>query len=654
MCGRVCSSARIPTLAAVVLLAGTMLSDSNSSSSGSDPDSDSDAQPAIPANAFKEKTSPFGAPHQLGKKTDKILLRHQEVVKQYYPKPSITTGKKFLAPDGNVYTATKLSRHKRKQQKKVSYKNEDGEIKQFAFQRCVPMHEPNAFVQNRRTKVWGKVITPENPALTSLLPVLHKDTAQPAQTNTTETVTTTATATTTKTTNTTTTASTTSQPAGVTTTTPNAPTHVAGAKTTTANARTNVAGATTTTPNATEPTVQLAGHKKKKTTRKNSVRSSKQVVYNFIHPTTDEKIKTCLTIPCNAFHTGLQCVVTVLAEHPTDKSKFALDGLGYKSKCHIRALTNAEESLDAVTSDSETTTHKTGGAEEAKSPDGPTGDRRARIRACLMHCTHTYVQIDAHHESESNICSYVCVVTAPPPDGHSLLPRHVIARPKRLLDKFLDHHLAQAHFPDISDLSIDHPCFVPQRLQNWLNKELCKGGKRERRRPHNDLPGMCAQKYLGAIDFALSMGKLAVKFKDAQGKWTDMVDEFILTVWCHYVAFMKGRPLPKSNICQLILKYMLVNRAKVVAHWRNRLYYSSSGSIFNVLKPALKKWLQSNTKRDLIKIKNVNGLWAILGEQIFSFYEAKSGPYKSLCTCKAGFWTIPAWRRAYTFVFLCR
>ena len=248
----------------------------------------------------------------------------------------------------------------------------------------------------------------------------------------------------------------------------------------------------------------------------------------------------------------------------------------------------------------------------------------------------------------------MCAGTAPPPDGHSLLPRHVIARPARLLDKFLDHHLDKSHFPDTSDLTTDHPCFVPKRLQNWLNKELCKGGKRERRRPHNELPGMCAQKYLAAIDFALSMNKWAVKFKDAEGKWTDMVDEFILTVWCHYVAYMKGRPLPKSNICQLILKYLLVNRAKVVAHWRNRLYYSSSGSIFNLLTPAVKTWLDKNSRRDLMRINDVDGLWAILGDVMFKFYASKSGPYKALCTCKAGFWTIPDWRRAITFVFLCR
>jgi hypothetical protein len=362
-------------------------------------------------------------------------------------------------------------------------------------------------------------------------------------------------------------------------------------------------------------TTKRTKRKQTKKKNKNSVRSSKQVVYIFNDPLTDEKIKTCLTIPGKAYHTGLQCVVQILGEHPKDKSMFVLNGLGNKSKCHVRKLTSTEQSLDAVT-DLEAATRKTG-ADESKTPERPT-------------------------------------TTALPPDGRSLLPRQVVARPARLLDLFLDHHLDPANFPDISDLSVDHPCFVPKRLQNWLNKELCKGRKRERRRPHNELPGLCAQKYNVAIDFALEMGKWGVKFKDDQGKWTDMVDEFILTVWCHYVAFMKGRPLPTSNICQLILKYMLVNRAKVVAHWRNRLYYSSSGSVFTVLKPAVETWLATNTKRDLLKIKDVNGLWAILGEQIFMFYKSKSGPFKSLCTCKSGFWTIPAWRRAYTFVFLMR
>ena len=112
------------------------------------------------------------------------------------------------------------------------------------------------------------------------------------------------------------------------------------------------------TSDATKPAVKK---KSKKTVSKKSVREEKHVVYNFHHPTSDENIKTCLTLPCNAYHAGMDCVVRVLSEHPNDKSMFILEGLGTKSKCHIRELTEDETSLDAVTSDPQTDT-----AEEQK------------------------------------------------------------------------------------------------------------------------------------------------------------------------------------------------------------------------------------------------------------------------------------------------
>ena len=123
---------------------------------------------------------------------------------------------------------------------------------------------------------------------------------------------------------------------------------------------------------------------------------------------------------------------------------------------------------------------------------------------------------------------------------------------------------------------------------------------------------------------------------------------------CRICLSQKGRPLPSSNICQLTLKYMLIHRAIVVKNWRNRLYYSSSGSIFNLLKPKLESWVAYNRERDLLRIKDVDGLWAILGEAVFLFYQAKAGPYRDLCTSKRGFKSIPDWRRAITFVFLLR
>jgi hypothetical protein len=124
-------------------------SSSDSSSAASAADSDSDANKVIPENAFKGKTSPFNAPHQLGKDTDLIVLSHHLVAKHYYPRPTVTPGQKFLGPDGKIRAVDKVSRHKQKRHKKVSYKDDDGKIKQLRLHQCVPIHPPNAFLQHK-------------------------------------------------------------------------------------------------------------------------------------------------------------------------------------------------------------------------------------------------------------------------------------------------------------------------------------------------------------------------------------------------------------------------------------------------------------------------------------------------------------------------
>jgi hypothetical protein len=120
-------------------------------------------------------------------------------------------------------------------------------------------------------------------------------------------------------------------------------------------------------------------------------------------------------------------------------------------------------------------------------------------------------------------------------------------------------------------------------------------------------------------------------------------------------TIQKGTPKPQTNICQLVWKYLIQRRTTLIANWRSRLYYSSSGSIFGRVCDDLKSWLDSDegSEERLQRLRPVGGLFPLVGEALFQFLRQKS-TFERCCTSKEGVWTIPAWRRALTFVFLVR
>ena len=94
-----------------------------------------------------------------------------------------------------------------------------------------------------------------------------------------------------------------------------------------------------------------------------------------------------------------------------------------------------------------------------------------------------------YHTCVSSV--HTCVT---PSTGH-LLPQQVVSNPK-LVSRFVNHWSNK--LPDLTDL----PVIEPKRLQYWIRNKL--KGVRERRLPHKDLPGLCAQMYNSAIDFAMA------------------------------------------------------------------------------------------------------------------------------------------------------
>ena len=135
--------------------------------------------------------------------------------------------------------------------------------------------------------------------------------------------------------------------------------------------------------------------------------------------------------------------------------------------------------------------------------------------------------------------------------------------------------------------------------------------------------------------------------------------------------------MPSCNSCQLVLKYMLMNKNTFIKAYHNRLYAFSSGSKFDEVMGPLSKWLEKhqalrdkwsadnatsnqsnphfNPRRALKRIENINGLYDILGNVLIDFMEVKPTPFlTNALASKDDFWNVPAWKRAMTFVFLVR
>ena len=56
-------------------------------------------------------------------------------------------------------------------------------------------------------------------------------------------------------------------------------------------------------------------------------------------------------------------------------------------------------------------------------------------------------------------------------------------------------------------------------------------------------------------------------------------------------------PMPDTNACQLVLKYLLLNRTTFCKAYHDRLYYFSSGSKFMQIGGALQEWITKGKKK---------------------------------------------------------
>ena len=134
--------------------------------------------------------------------------------------------------------------------------------------------------------------------------------------------------------------------------------------------------------------------------------------------------------------------------------------------------------------------------------------------------------------------------------------------------------------------------------------------------------------------------------------------------------------MPGVNSCQLILKYMLMNKNSFIKAFHNRAYSFSSGSKFDEIIGPLEDWIEERKEtrerwiadppegendppmdpvRTLKRLQNVDGLYNILGNTIIAFMRAKPTPFlTNALASKDDFWLVPVFKRGMTFVFLIR
>ena len=131
----------------------------------------------------------------------------------------------------------------------------------------------------------------------------------------------------------------------------------------------------------------------------------------------------------------------------------------------------------------------------------------------------------------------------------------------------------------------------------------------------------------------------------------------ICCMYCHTMFVQRGRPKVTSNAAQLVIKYLLVNKSLLSKAWRTRLYYYSSGTLFAKVSGPLAEWLKDHEEHGdkyLRQMRDVDGLYQIIGDAIFRFMLAKPGTFPNANLSKEDFWYIPTWKRALTCMFLSR
>ena len=109
-----------------------------------------------------------------------------------------------------------------------------------------------------------------------------------------------------------------------------------------------------------------------------------------------------------------------------------------------------------------------------------------------------------------------------------------------------------------------------------------------------------------------------------------------------------------------ILQYLLLNPENLVAGWRARLYFYSSGTLFKQINSPLLEWLAVDKPRRAECLRKLTDddpdsqLFRIIADIIFDFIKYKKAPFPGAMLSQEDYKKVPAWKRCLIFIFLFR
>ena len=113
-----------------------------------------------------------------------------------------------------------------------------------------------------------------------------------------------------------------------------------------------------------------------------------------------------------------------------------------------------------------------------------------------------------------------------------------------------------------------------------------------------------------------------------------------------------------AKSAQKVLHYMLSNQAAVVKSWRARIYLFSSGTLLKLASRHLQLWVYEERTQlrtaCLQKLKDVDGLYKVLGNAIFQFVKLKTQPFPSAMWSKRHYMSYDVWKRAMVCLQMVR
>ena len=109
-----------------------------------------------------------------------------------------------------------------------------------------------------------------------------------------------------------------------------------------------------------------------------------------------------------------------------------------------------------------------------------------------------------------------------------------------------------------------------------------------------------------------------------------------------------------------LLKYLQLNTSNLVAGWRARLYFYSSGTLFKQIQGPLLEWLAVDQKHRVTCLRRLTDddpdseLFQIVGDIIFRFIQHKKAPFPSAVLSQEDYLNVPVFKHALIFSFLYR